>query len=66
MIRLRIKEMLEKKGMSQARLSRLSDVSINTIHDLLKDPSRDVKISTLDRIAKALDVEIEELYIREW
>jgi transcriptional regulator with XRE-family HTH domain len=66
MIRLRIKEMLEKKGMSQARLSRLSDVSINTIQDLLKDPSRDVKISTLDRIAKALDVEIEELYIREW
>jgi putative transcriptional regulator len=64
MIRLRIKEVLEEKGMSQARLSRLSDVSINTIQDLLHDPTRDVKLSTLEKIADALNVSIEDLYER--
>ena len=62
MIRLRLKEVLQEKHMSQSKLSRLADVSISTIQDLYHNRQRDPAISTLERIARVLQVEISELY----
>jgi DNA-binding Xre family transcriptional regulator len=63
--RLRIKEVLEQKKISQSKLSHMAYLSLNTIQELIHDPYRDVKLSTLDKIARALDVPICELYERE-
>ncbi len=65
MLRLRIKEVLEQKKISQSKLSHMAYLSLNTIQELIHDPYRDVKLSTLDKIARALDVPICELYERE-
>ena len=62
MIRLKIKEVLQEKNISQSKLSRLADVSLNTIQAMYHDPFHDPVLSTLHRIAKALDVEISDLY----
>ena len=64
-IRLRIKEALAEKGMSQSKLSQKAEVSLNTIQDLTHDPYRDIKLSTLVKIADALGVEITDLYAKE-
>ena len=62
MLRLRIKEVLEERNVSQSRLSRIADVSLNTIQEMTHDPLRDAKLSTLHRIAKALKLTVLDLY----
>ena len=62
MIRLRLKEVLQEKKISQSKLSRLADVSISTIQDMYHNPYHDAVLSTLDRIAKALQVDVADLY----
>lgn len=62
MIRLRLREVLHEKGITQARLSRLADVSMNTIQTIYHNPYHDVALSTLERLARGLKVEISELY----
>jgi DNA-binding Xre family transcriptional regulator len=64
MIRLRLREVLEQKKVSQSRLSHLAFVSLNTIQEMIRDPYRDVRISTLDKIAQALNVTVMDLYER--
>lgn len=61
MIRLRIKEIAESKGINQGQLSRLSDVGYTTIRRIFDDPYYSVNMSTLERIAKALGVPATEL-----
>jgi DNA-binding Xre family transcriptional regulator len=56
MIRLKVKEMAEAKGINQGQLSRLSNVGYTTIRRIFDDPYYSVNISTLERIAKALKV----------
>ncbi len=43
------------------KLSRLSDVTYNTIRTLYRHPEGGVNIQTLYRIAKALDVSVADL-----
>ena len=64
MIRLRLKEVLQEKKVSQAKLSRMADVSMSTIQEMYHNPYHDAALSTLDRIANALKVKVCELY--EW
>jgi DNA-binding Xre family transcriptional regulator len=59
-----LKEVLAEKKIGQSKLSRMADVSVNTIHDMVKNPFVDVRINTLDKLATALGVEIQELYER--
>lgn len=62
MIRLRVKEIAAEKGLSQARLSRLSDVDITTVRKIYRQPTTaNVTLETLSRLAKALDVDPREL-----
>jgi DNA-binding Xre family transcriptional regulator len=62
MIRLKLKEVLQEKKISQSKLSRMADVSLNTIQAMYHNPYHDAVLSTLDRLAKALGVNVSELY----
>jgi DNA-binding Xre family transcriptional regulator len=61
MIRLKIKEIAESKGINQGRLSRLADVGYSTIRRIFDDPHYSVNFTTLERIARALGVPALEL-----
>ena len=61
MIRLKIREIAESKGINQGKLSRLSDVGYSTIRRIFDDPHYSVNFSTLEKIAKALEVPATEL-----
>ena len=62
MIRLKLKEVLQEKNISQSKLSRMADVSLNTIQAIYHNPYHDAVLSTLDRLAKALRVSVCDLY----
>jgi DNA-binding Xre family transcriptional regulator len=61
MIRLKVKELAQARGISQARLSRISDVDIKTMQKIFRYPMSVVTTETLNRIATALGVSIHEL-----
>jgi transcriptional regulator with XRE-family HTH domain len=61
MIRLRVKEVAQAKGVSMSRLSRISDVNYKTIQQIWRDPFREVSIKTIEKLAKALGVPSHEL-----
>jgi transcriptional regulator with XRE-family HTH domain len=56
-----IRKLREQKGISQDRLSKLADISLNTIAKLELDDTQNPTIETLQKIAKALDVGVEDL-----
>jgi DNA-binding Xre family transcriptional regulator len=59
--RLRVKEVADKKGVSLTKLSQRSEVAYNTVRRLWRDPYTDVTISTLQRLADVLGVNVNEL-----
>ncbi len=61
MIRLRVKEVAELKGISRTRLSRLADTNYKTVNAIFKDPYKEVTTTTLERLARALGVPVVEL-----
>ena len=61
MIRLKIKDIAESKGINQGQLSRLADVGYSTIRRIFDDPHYSVNFTTLERIAKALRVPAMQL-----
>jgi DNA-binding Xre family transcriptional regulator len=61
MIRLRVKEIAQAKGLSQGKLSRMSDVDDNTIKRIYKNPTAIVSTETINKLAKALEVSTMEL-----
>lgn len=56
-----IKKIRKEKNISQDRLSKLADISLNTIAKLELDDSPNPTIETLQKIAKALNVEVDNL-----
>ena len=54
--RFRLRELLEKLGISQSELSRRSGVSFPTINAMCANRTATVALATLDRIADALGV----------
>ncbi len=61
-VKLRIKEVAEAKGFTQTKLSRQAELQYPTVHGLWTNPYRDASINTLAKIARALRVDIRELY----
>jgi len=61
MIRLRIREVAEAKGVSRLRLSRIADINYKTIQGVWRDPYREISIKTLEKIGRALGVPSSEL-----
>ncbi len=62
MRKLRIKEVLIEKGVSQGKLSRGSDVPQETIRRMIRDPYYNAQAYTLMRIAEYLGVTLDDLY----
>lgn len=61
MLRLRVKEVAQEKGVGQGRLARAADTSINTVRNIFRDPYREVTTTTINKLAKALDVPVTDL-----
>lgn len=56
-----IKKYRTKLGVSQDRLSKLADVTYNTIIKIESGANTNPTIDTLSKIAKALEVSVDEL-----
>jgi len=56
-----IKRFRQDKGLSQDRLSKLADLSLNTVVKIELDESPNPTIETIQRIAKALEVSVDDL-----
>jgi len=61
MIRLRVKDLADAKGIGQGRLQRLADMDIKTVRKIFKNPYTIITTETLDKLAKALGVDPREL-----
>lgn len=63
MRRLRIKELAEQRGITQSKLMRMADLNMKTVQGLYREPYRlNVAYLTLEKVAKALNVSIDELF----
>ncbi len=56
-----IKRLRQDKGLSQDKLSKLADLSLNTVVKIELDESPNPTIETIQRIAKSLDVSVDDL-----
>ena len=61
MLRLRVKEIADAKGINQGKLSRMADIGYSTIRRIFDDPYYSVSFTTLERIAKAFDMPAKDL-----
>jgi len=61
MIRLRVKEVAQQKGMSQRQLVLRSGLDIRIVQRVLRNSNTNVTLATLDKLAKALGVDAVEL-----
>jgi DNA-binding Xre family transcriptional regulator len=61
MVRLKIRDIAEAKKINMSKLSRMADVNYNTIRAIWDNEMKDVTVSTLEKIARALKVDISEL-----
>ena len=56
-----VKRLREAKGLSQERLARLADVANNTLIKMETGENKNPTLETLRRVAKALDVSVDNL-----
>lgn len=61
MIRLRVREVAEEKGISMRKLTASADIAYNTLRTIYRNPYRQVTTTTLERLARALNVPVIEL-----
>ena len=61
MVRLKVKEVAQAKGHNMSSLARRADIAFTTVKKIFRDPYVDVSTYTLDKLAKALDVDVREL-----
>ena len=57
----KIRQLRNKKGLSQEKLARLANVAFITIVKIESGESRHPTIQTMTGIAKALDISLDEL-----
>lgn len=61
----RIKELREEKNLSQAKLAEKSGVSRTIISNLENGQSTSTTMKTLNKLAKALDTTLDQLFFPE-
>lgn len=61
MIRLKIKEVAQIRQISQNKLARMADVDNKTISKIFQDPHHIINTTTLDKIARALNIDASYL-----
>lgn len=57
-----IKKLRQKRGISQDRLSKLADLSLNTVVNIEAGNNQNPTIETLKKIAKALGISVADLF----
>jgi DNA-binding Xre family transcriptional regulator len=62
MLKLKVKEIAIVKGFNQSTLSRASNVPIDTIRRIWRNPYYEVRLSTLNKIAATLGVPATDLF----
>jgi DNA-binding Xre family transcriptional regulator len=62
MLKLKVKEIAIAKGFNQSTLSRASNVPIDTIRRIWRNPYYEVRLSTLNKIAATLGVPATDLF----
>jgi len=60
-LQMNIRKLREKRGLSQEKLARLADVANNTIIKIESGENQNPTLETLQKIAKALDITIDNL-----
>ncbi|RAQ94695.1 MULTISPECIES: helix-turn-helix domain-containing protein [Thermogemmatispora] len=61
MVRLKVREVAEARGFNMSSLSRAADVNFRTIKSIFRNPYKEVNLSTLAKIARALGVSTADL-----
>jgi DNA-binding Xre family transcriptional regulator len=61
MVKLRVKEIAQEKGISRGKLSRLADVDPTTMKRVYDDDHYSPTLITLEKLARALGVKIADL-----
>ena len=61
MLSKKIRELRNKKGLSQEKLARLADVSYNTIVKIESGESKNPTFRTMTGIAKSLGISLDQL-----
>jgi transcriptional regulator with XRE-family HTH domain len=56
-----IKRLRQEKGISQDKLSKLADISLNTVVKIELDQSSNPTLETIRKLAKALSVSLDDL-----
>ena len=59
--RLKLREVANEKHISLTKLSQRSEVAYNTVRRVWRDPFTDVTLSTMQRLADVLGVDVREL-----
>lgn len=61
MIRNNLRKLRKKKGLSQEKLARLADISLNALTKIESGFAKKPTIQTVVKLAKALEVSIDDL-----
>lgn len=56
-----IKRLRREKGISQDKLSKLADISLNTVVKIELDQSPNPTLETIQKLARALNISLDEL-----
>jgi len=61
MVRLRVKEIAEAKGLTIPKLARKADLDDRTVYRIVHNPYAEITTITLGRLAEALEVSVKDL-----
>lgn len=61
MIRLRVKELADERGLNMAQLARKADIDQRTLRRIYRDPTQEISTLVLGKLATALNVSPTEL-----
>lgn len=63
-VRLRLRELLDKRGMTQTELQTQSGLAYSTVNDLFNNKSRRIELETIDVLCDVLQCSIADLFER--
>jgi putative transcriptional regulator len=64
-VRLRLREILEERGISQRELARRMNIRSSTVSHLCSDKVNAAYFDTLEQICRTLDISLNELLVLE-
>lgn len=64
-IRVRLRELLEKRGMAQTELQLRSGLGYSTINALYHEKTERIEFGTLEKLCEVLECEVGDVLVRE-